>query len=196
VNLTAAVHDLTGNPVAAAGWAMTTGTGTFNDTSASQFSTEIEWLAERGVTLGCGGGNFCPTQPVTREQMASFVVRAMELPAAQRDHFTDDAGSAHQDNINRLADAGVTNGCGGTAFCPTGQVLREQMASFLARALGLPTTATDFFTDDAASWHQPDINRMAASGVSNGCAPGLFCPADPVTREQMAAFLYRAFSGS
>ena len=193
--LTGGVRDGGGNAVAAATWTMTTSLTTFADTSGSQFVAEIEWLAERGVTLGCGGGNFCPSEPVTREQMASFVVRAMELPAASRDHFSDDGGSSHQDNINRLADAGVTNGCGGTAFCPTGQVLREQMASFLARALSLPATGTDFFADDAASWHQADINRMAAAGVSNGCATDLFCPRDAVTREQMAAFLYRAFAG-
>ena len=70
------------------------------------------------------------------------------------------------------------------------------MASFLARALSLPATGSDFFADDAASWHQADINRMAAAGVSNGCATGLFCPRNAVTREQMAAFLYRAFGGS
>ncbi|HEX9609400.1 MAG TPA: S-layer homology domain-containing protein, partial [Candidatus Limnocylindria bacterium] len=176
-------------------WTMTTGITTFSDLAVSAFVTEIEWLAERGITLGCGGDQFCPSAPVTREQMASFLTRAMQLPAATRDHFTDDAASPHQDAINRLADAGVTNGCGGSSFCPAGYVLREQMASFLARALNLPATGTDFFTDDELSGHQSDINRMAAAGVSNGCAPGSFCPLDTVTREQMAAFLFRAFGG-
>ena len=191
-----AVRDAAGNGAIPGTWTFTTGASTFSDVTGSAFVTEIEWLAARGITLGCGGDRFCPSAPVTREQMASFLTRAMQLPAASTDHFSDDAGSPHQDSINRLAEAGVTNGCGGSLFCPGGYVLREQMASFLARALNLPATGADFFSDDASSGHQSDINRMAAAGVSNGCAPGSFCPLQTVTREQMAAFLYRAFGGN
>ena len=195
VSVTAGVRDIYGNAAVPAAWSFTTTAVTFSDISGSSFITEIEWLAERGITLGCGGDRFCPTEVVTREQMASFIARAMQLPAATRDYFTDDGGSGHQADINRLAQAGVTNGCGGTAFCPAGVVLREQMASFLARALSLAPAAQDYFGDDAGSVHEPDINRMAAAGVSNGCGPGVFCPKQLVTREQMAAFLYRAFAG-
>ncbi|MGZ8480928.1 MAG: S8 family serine peptidase [Candidatus Limnocylindria bacterium] len=190
------VRDTAGNGAIPGSWTITTGASTFSDVTGSAFVTEIEWLASQGITLGCGGDQFCPSSPVTREQMASFLTRAMQLPAAGTDYFSDDAGSPHQDSINRLASAGVTNGCGGTLFCPGGYVLREQMASFLARALNLPATGADFFGDDASSGHQADINRMAAAGVSNGCSPGSFCPLDTVTREQMAAFLYRAFGGT
>ncbi|MEP7082554.1 MAG: S-layer homology domain-containing protein, partial [Chloroflexota bacterium] len=190
------VRDAAGNGAIPGTWTITTSASIFSDVTGSAFVTEIEWLAARGITLGCGGDRFCPSAPVTREQMASFLTRAMQLPAASTDHFSDDAGSPHQDSINRLADAGVTNGCGGSLFCPGGYVLREQMASFLARALNLPATGADFFGDDASSGHQSDINRMAAAGVSNGCAPGSFCPLETVTREQMAAFLYRAFGGN
>ena len=196
VNVSNGVRDAAGNGAIPGTWTLTTSVAAFSDAAGSAFVTEIEWLAERGITLGCGGDRFCPTQPVTREQMASFLTRAMQLPAASRDHFADDGASPHQDSINRLADAGVTNGCGAGLFCPGGYVPREQMASFLARALNLPATAGDFFTDDELSGHEADINRMAAAGVSNGCAPGSFCPTDTVTREQMAAFLYRAFAGN
>jgi hypothetical protein len=67
------------------------------------------------------------------------------------------------------------------------------MASFLVRAKGLPATGTDFFTDDEGSIHEDDINRLAASGITTGCSPGLYCPTREVTREEMAAFLHRAF---
>ncbi len=66
------------------------------------------------------------------------------------------------------------------------------MASFLARALDLATSSTDFFTDDDGNRHQADINRLAASGVTGGCGAGPFCPSANITREQMAAFLHRA----
>lgn len=196
VTVSNGVRDVFGNGAIPATWTITTGTTSFSDTAGSAFAIEIDWLAERGITLGCGGGRFCPSAPVTREQMASFLARAMQLPTASRDYFADDGGSPHQDSINRLADAGVTNGCGGGRFCPTGDVLREQMASFLARALMLPPTTQDPFVDDEQSAHEADINRMAAGGVSNGCAADRFCPRETVTREQMAAFLYRAFGGN
>ena len=66
------------------------------------------------------------------------------------------------------------------------------MASFLARALAYADTDTDYFSDDATSSHEPDINRLAEAGVTTGCAPGLFCPNGTVTRAQMTAFLHRA----
>lgn len=48
----------------------------FNDVPDSNiFHDDITWLADAGVTLGCGGGNFCPDAPVTRGQMAAFMHR-------------------------------------------------------------------------------------------------------------------------
>jgi hypothetical protein len=67
--------------------------------------------------------------------MASFIARALSLPTASSDYFSDDAGSLHEADINRLALAGITNGCGGTRYCPASVVTREQMAAFLHRAL-------------------------------------------------------------
>ncbi|MGI8658896.1 MAG: S-layer homology domain-containing protein [Candidatus Limnocylindria bacterium] len=168
------------------------GTPLFNDISGSSFKDSIMWLAQAGITGGCGGGRFCPNAPVTRQQMASFLARGLQLSAASIDYFSDDDASPHQADINRLAASGITGGCAAGRFCPTDTVTREQMASFLARGLGLPGSATDFFDDDAASRHQLDINRLASSGITGGCGVRRFCPASTVTRGQMAAFLHRA----
>jgi spore germination protein YaaH len=165
----------------------------FEDVLTSAFRADILAIANAGITSGCGFERFCPKSTVTREQMASFLARALRLPAATRDYFSDDASSPHQADINRLAEAGITGGCGTGRFCPTRTVTREQMASFLARALDPPATTTDYFADDAASAHQADINRLAAAGVTGGCATGRFCPTASILREQMAAFLNRAF---
>ncbi len=164
----------------------------FIDVRGSLFVGDIVWLVEHGITTGCGGGRFCPTALVPRDQMASFLARALNLPAAADDYFTDDAGSQHEADINRVAQAGITLGCGGTSYCPSAPVGRDQMASFLARALNLPAAARDYFADDAGSQHEADINRLAAAGVTNGCSPGLYCPSRLMTREEMAAFLHRA----
>ena len=163
----------------------------FSDIGGSAFRSEIEWLAERGITGGCAPGRFCPAGIVTREQMASFLVRMFALPASSDDRFNDDAASDHQADINALAAAGITGGCRTDAFCPRSAVTREQMASFLARAASLPLSAGDYFLDDERSSYQADVNRTAAAGITGGCGTYRYCPTAGVTREQMAGFLYR-----
>ena len=73
------------------------------------------------------------------------------------DAFTDDDGSTHEEAINRLAAAGVTNGCGSGLYCPEEPVTRAEMASFLARALGLSDPGDDAFSDDDGSVHEGAI---------------------------------------
>ncbi len=166
----------------------------FSDIDDSIFWREIAWLSDVGITGGCGDGRFCPNAGVKRGEMASFLVRALGLPSTTTDYFVDDASSIHQGDINRLAAAGITLGCAAGRFCPTATVRRDEMASFLARALLLPPTSTDHFTDDARNQHQQNINRLASAGIAGGCAAGRYCPAGTVTRGQMAAFLYRALA--
>jgi hypothetical protein len=68
------------------------------------------------------------------------------------------------------------------------------MAIFLDRALDLPSTPSNFFSDDNGRTGEAAINRLAAAGLTGGCGDGKYCPTASVTREQMAAFLRRAFS--
>jgi Cysteine-rich secretory protein family/S-layer homology domain len=167
--------------------------GGFTDIADSKFRDDIVWLAEQGITTGCATNRFCPRGLVLRDQMATFLTRAMSLPAASRDWFVDDAANVHEDGINRIADAAVTRGCAARSYCPGEEVSRGQMASFLARALELPATSLDFFRDDDGSAHEDAINRMAAAGITYGCDTDRFCPRASVKREQMAAFLRRAY---
>jgi hypothetical protein len=164
----------------------------FTDIDASPFYDDILWAYQSGITTGCTSTRFCPNNAVTREQMASFLVRALDLPATSHDYFTDDERSAHEADINRVAAAGITTGCTATRYCPGAVVTREQMASFLARALNLPSTSRDYFTDDERSVHESNINRLAASGITAGCSATRYCPTGTVTRAQMVAFLRRA----
>lgn len=166
----------------------------FSDTANSPFDYDIAWLNASGITAGCGNDRFCPKATVTREQMASFLARGLHLAASTRDFFADDESSSHEADINRLAASGTTGGCAPGRFCPRASVTREQMASFLARALDLPAATRDHFSDDNASPHQADINRLAQAGVTGGCSATSFCPRSVVNREQMAAFLHRALA--
>jgi hypothetical protein len=133
---------------------------------------------------------FCPDDDLTRGQMASFLARAFVLPTAEGDRFVDDAGSVHEFDINRIAQAGISLGCGPDTFCPDQRVTRAQMATFLVRALGIPLVPIDHFVDD----HEADINAVAAAGVTHGCGADSFCPDSPVTRGQIAALLRRALA--
>ena len=181
----------------------------------------INRIAAARITLGCsaptdnppsGDRYYCPDDPVSREQMASFLARALDLPAADQDYFVDDEGSVHEDNINRAATARITLGCsaptdnppsGDRYYCPDDPVRRSQMASFLARALDLPAADQDYFVDDEGSVHEDNINRAATARITLGCSAPTdnppsggryYCPDDPVSREQMASFLARALN--
>lgn len=165
--------------------------GTFIDDDLNTHEGYIEAIAEIGVTSGCEVDEYCPRDLVTRAQMASFLARALNLPVASTDYFTDDANSGHEANINKLAEAGISLGCGGTNYCPSDAVSRGQMASFLARAFNLPSASTDYFPDDANSGHEGNINKIAQDGITLGCGSGNYCPYDNVPRDQMASFIGR-----
>ena len=169
--------------------------GTFADDNGNVHEGMIEAIAAIGITGGCNasGTLYCPLVDVRRDQMASFLARALDLPDSTTDWFSDDSGSTHEDNINKVADAGIALGTGGGLFDPYANVRRDQMASFLARAFGLPDSTTDWFSDDNGSTHEDNINKIADDGVTLGCDDqGHFCPADLVRRDQMASFLGRA----
>jgi PKD repeat protein len=113
--------------------------------------------------------------------------------------FVDDDGSVFEDDIEWLANSGITRGCNppmNDRFCPESYVTRGQMAAFLVRALSLTDQLDDPFVDDDDSIFEADIEKLAAAGITKGCNPQdgntKFCPDNRVTRGQMAAFLVRA----
>jgi hypothetical protein len=175
---------------------------------AHGFHDFIERLVRNGVTAGCGGGNYCPDNPVTREQMAVFLLVAKEgsgytPPPCMAPIFADvPCVSGFAAWINELANPAraITSGCGGGNYCPGSAVTREQMAVFLLRTHGgaaytPPACLVPSFNDvpcasNFAAW----INELALRGITSGCGGGNYCPADPVTRGQMAVFLSATFS--
>jgi hypothetical protein len=169
------------------------GSGTFTDIAGNTHAEAIQAIADADITKGCTATTYCPADLVTRAQMASFLARAFELPPAPRDYFRDDAGSVHEDNINRIAYAEITLGVSKGMYDPGGNVTRAQMASFLARALGLDPVSGNRFTDVDGT-HAGNINAIAEEGITLGCnaAGTRYCPTDPVRRDQMASFLARA----
>ncbi|PWB73277.1 MAG: CAP domain-containing protein [Anaerolineales bacterium] len=103
----------------------------------------IKQLAAEGITGGCGGGNFCPDTPVTRAQMAVFLLKSKHgvsyVPPAASGVFADVPVGYWADKwIEQLAAEGITGGCGGGNYCPDTPVTRAQMAVFLVKTFNLP----------------------------------------------------------
>ncbi|MFZ1539273.1 MAG: S-layer homology domain-containing protein, partial [Chromatiaceae bacterium] len=178
----------------------------FNDVPNSHWAYGyINAIRDAGITGGCGNGNYCPQGLVTREQMAAFLVRAVEgEPAADycggASYYGDvDPAAWSCRYIKRLSELNITGGCGGGNYCPEGLVTREQTAAFIVRAVeGEP--GPDYcggvapFLDVAPSnFFCGYIKKLVELGVTQGCGNGNYCPGNEVTREQMAAFLARAF---
>lgn len=167
--------------------------GTFTDIAGNTHRETILAIADADITQGCTPDRYCPGDLVSRGQMASFLARAFELPPATRDYFRDDAGSVHEDSINRIAQEGITLGIAPGIFDPAGHVTRAQMASFIAKALGLDPVVGNRFTDVSGT-HTGNINAIAEAGITVGCdaAGTRYCPTAAVRRDQMASFLARA----
>lgn len=192
----------------------------FTDIAGNTHERTIRCLTLYGVSGGTTPTTFSPAQAVRRDQMASLLVRALTalrvtLPAGQG-RFDDLEGNVHREAVERLAAAGVVQGIGPRTFGPSDAVTRAQMATFLLRSC----TATardcqpagaerqDYFSDDAGSLHEPNINaafeaRLVVGtrapvfrseldgGSSHVAEQGLYDPARPVRRDQVASFVAR-----
>lgn len=116
----------------------------FVDDDSSVFEADINLIARAGITQGCNppaGDRYCPDDTVDRGELAAFLVRGLGLTDdGGRDWFVDDGATPFEGDINRIAAAGITRGCNPPAndrFCPWDAVGRDEMASFLARAIAL-----------------------------------------------------------
>ena len=165
----------------------------------------IQSLADSGITSGCGDDKYCPTDEVTRAQMAVFLERGIHgtsfIPPAATGTVFDDVPTTYwaADWIEALAADSITSGCGGGNYCPDASVNRGQMAVFLLKSKHgsdyVPPAATGTLFDDvpASFWSASWIEQLANEGITMGCDPDNYCPNDPVTRDSMAIFLTRTF---
>lgn len=117
----------------------------FEDDNGNIHEEAINQLAAAGLLTGSADGEVRPNVPLTREQMASLIVRALEDAAgltlsSQLDYFDDDDRSVHEDAINRAAAAGIATGRSVLEYQPGVRLSRAQLATFLARTLDLLLT--------------------------------------------------------
>jgi len=177
----------------------------FNDVVS--FAAEINTLFRTGITSGCAVGSYCPNSPITRAQMAVFILRAMlgsyHFPPALPPEGSsfDDVTNQFPTWVEEFYQTGITGGCATNPlrYCPDAAVTRGQMAVFILRGIegagyvppALPPEGSSFNdVTTFATWIEELYNR----GITGGCGGGNYCPNSPVTRGQMAAFLQRGFN--
>src|SRR5262245_29708500 len=109
--------------------------GVFNDVPPSDpFAPFIEELFHRGVVAGCtapGGPNYCPNDPVLRQQMAVFLLRTLEgaafMPPVCTGIFPDvPCPSLFADWIEEITNRSIAAGCGGGNYCPANATTRSE----------------------------------------------------------------------
>lgn len=111
--------------------------------------------------------------------------------------FADAAPTAwYHDGVHYCIEKGLMHGISADKFLPDGSVTRAQLAAILWRLEGnpAPVSTADFSDVADGAWYAGAVRWAADSGVVKGYADGRFRPNDAVTREQMAALLYR-FAG-
>ena len=166
----------------------------FRDDDDNQHEPDIEWMFQQELIYGCAPELYCPKERLSRAATAALLDRIIRPDATSIDFFTDDSGHWAEGALNRLAAANVLRGCGEALACPNDSVTRGQFAALLARSLALPRTDTDYFSDDASSIFENDINAIAELGITRGChdTTDRFCPSEAVFRDQAATLLARA----
>ncbi|WP_353569810.1 M6 family metalloprotease domain-containing protein [Candidatus Albibeggiatoa sp. nov. BB20] len=188
-------------------------TTSFTDVPTSYWAyPAIEYLFDMGLTTGCGDQTpprFCPDDEINRAEMAVFLSRiaihqALESSALQdiENTFVDVDPVLWEwaiQEIESISRMGITNGVGNDSFSPEGIVNREQTAAFLTRLIYgnnyIPQYPyQNIFIDvlDTNSFF-PHIEEIYRLGITSGYkgTPRRYGPSDPVTRAQMAVFLYR-----
>lgn len=172
--------------------------------STSSFTDFVYLLSKFGITSGCdvSPARFCPGDTVMQSQMAVFVIRSLagDSFAYPTTPYFSDVPSTHVmfKYIQKMREWNINPGCGGGKFCPETPVTRGQMAQYMMRArFGgdvFPYNTAARFNDVASTDALfPYVQKMWELGITTGCSPTLYCPGDSITRDQMAAFILRAF---
>jgi hypothetical protein len=172
---------------------------TFADDPDNVFTPYIYAIYADGITVGCGDRGYCPSTPVSRGQMAAFIIRAKygeNFTYTGTPYFSDvPADNAFFKYVQKMKDDGITALSG--TYMVDDTVSREQMAAFIIRAQygeNFTYTATPYFTDvPSSSAFFKYVQKMKDDGITT--TSGTYMASSNVTRDQMAAFLSRAFLG-
>jgi hypothetical protein len=161
------------------------------------FFTEIWFLERDGIVGGYQDGTYKPSNAVSRQAMSAFMYRlAGEPPFEPSSQTFSDVSPSHPfyDEIEWMAEEGISTGYQDGRFRPSEPVTRQAMSAFMYRLAGEPPFVPSGHTFwDVGPSHPfyDEVEWMAEEGITTGYADGGFYPSAPVTRQSMAAFMYR-----
>ena len=164
-----------------------------------QFYTEIEWLASTGITTGWPDNTYRPQNNIERGAMAAFFYRMAGSPRVMmpyRSPFKDvDASYPFYKEIVWMYQQGITTGYPDGTFRPNDSVSREAMAAFFYRQARdyrfYAPRHTSFIDVNGDNLFYTEISWLADRGISRGWDDRTYRPGQAITRDAMAAFLYR-----
>ena len=148
----------------------------------------------KGVALtDKGNGKYTFTMPASKVEVTATFKQAPVTHVCPAEKYTDvDTTQWYHEGVDYVIEKGMMNGTGTNTFEPNSTTTRGMIVTILYRLEKEPAAGTSPFTDvDAGQWYAKAVAWAAANGVVNGTSPTTFNPNDPITREQMAAILYR-----
>ena len=133
------------------------------------------------------GGTYTFTMP---NGQVTVTVTFAETPLP----FTDvTEGDWFYDAVRYAYETGLMDGVGDNLFAPNSQTTRAQLVTILYRLAGEPEPGGDsgFADVETGTWYTDAVAWAAQNGIVNGVSDTEFAPGDDITREQLAAILYR-----
>ncbi len=191
---------ITPNPIAVDANAQTVTVNVVSSPSNCSWTALAPPFATLSAPGGTGTGStilIFPVNTVGTDLTGTLLIAGQSIPVTQNftvQAFSDVApGSFDFDAVNLMAAKGITTGCAPDLYCPNENLSRSQMAVLIIKAIfgsaTIPSPPNQIFSDvPPGSFGYAEIQEFAALGITTGCAPGLFCPNDTVTRADAAVF--------
>ena len=148
----------------------------------------------KGVVLtDKGNGTYTFTMPASKVDVTATFKQTSATHVCPAEKFIDvDTTQWYHEGVDYVIANGMMKGTGTNTFEPNATTTRGMIVTILYRLEKEPASGASPFTDvDASQWYAKAVAWAAANGVVNGTSPTTFNPNDPITREQMAAILYR-----
>jgi len=167
----------------------------FDVFTSDYYYRPVSWMAAAGITTGTSPNLFSPERAISRAELATFLHRFADLPpAVLPGPFADvDIGVFYEEAVAWMAETKITTGTTATTFSPTDTVTRGQAAAFLWRFVGSPAPTVDNIFEDVEPerYYTDAVRWMVEWDITTGTSPTTFAPDDPLTRAQIATFLWR-----
>jgi cell wall-associated NlpC family hydrolase len=169
---------------------------TAESATAASCSTKdaVTWIQCEGIAKGYANGSFGARQPVTRAEVAAMLFRQVGpdyVRNGQR-YFKDvPAGTYYTEPVAWMAQAGITEGYSGRTYGPGQKISRGELAAFLYRLAGSPSTSSKATFKDvpAGKYYTKPVTWMSANKLVSGYKDRTFRPDQPVTRGEVAKML-------